>query len=205
MCSILTQPKKPAIPPTHAVADTGATSVFVLKGTKMKNIWPAVTPLVINLPDGTVVRSTHICDYEIPGLPTHLEAHIVPDLTVASLIEIRVLCKAGCIVLFTDKACYVLYSSKVILRGYKDPSTAMDLTHHPRRSSMTRKTTDLPRIRLCCPCNKINPVTSRPLHGSCPAVPHEQRHNTKIARDGNIHTLRAHSSQRHKICPPIVV
>ena len=55
MCGILTQPKKPAIPPTHAEADTRATLVFVLKGTKMKNIWPAVTPLIINLPDGTVV------------------------------------------------------------------------------------------------------------------------------------------------------
>jgi hypothetical protein len=55
LCGIITQSRKPSIPPTHAVADTGATSVFVLKGTKMKNIRPAVTPLVINLPDGIVV------------------------------------------------------------------------------------------------------------------------------------------------------
>ena len=50
-----------------------------------------------------------MCDYEIPGLPMSIEAHIVPDLTVASLIGIHVLCKAGCIVIFTDKACYVIY------------------------------------------------------------------------------------------------
>ena len=117
------QPKKPSIPPTHAVADTGATLVFILKGTKMKNIRSAVTPLVVNLPDGTVVRSTHVCDYEIPGLPTLLEGHIVPELTVASLIGICVLCKAGCIVIFTDTMCSVKYGGKVILRGYKDPST----------------------------------------------------------------------------------
>jgi len=55
LCGIIMQPRKPAIPPTHAVADTGATSVFVLKGTKMKNIRPAGTPLIIDLPDGTVV------------------------------------------------------------------------------------------------------------------------------------------------------
>ena len=65
----------------------------------MKNIWPAVTPLIINLPDGTVVRSTHICDYEIPSLPTHLKAHIVLELTVALLIGIHILCKAGCAVI----------------------------------------------------------------------------------------------------------
>ncbi len=70
LCGVITQPKKPSIPPTHAVADTGATLVFVLKGTEMKNIRSAVTPLVVNLPDGTVVRSTHVCDYEMPGLPT---------------------------------------------------------------------------------------------------------------------------------------
>ncbi len=83
MCGIITQPRKPSIPPTHAVTDIRATLVFELQGTKMKNIWPAVTPLVINLPDGTVVGSKHICDYEIPGLPTCLEAHIIPDLIVA--------------------------------------------------------------------------------------------------------------------------
>jgi hypothetical protein len=123
LCGIITHPRKPPIPLTHAVADTGATLVFVLKGRKMKNIRPAVTPLVVNLPDGIVVRSTHICDYEIPRLPTLLEAHIVPDLTVASLIGIRVLCKAGCIVIFTDQNYSVMYGGKVILRGYKDPST----------------------------------------------------------------------------------
>ena len=123
MCGIITQPKKPAIPPTHAVAGTGATSIFVLKGTTMKNIRPAVKPLVINLPNSTVVRSTVVCDFEIPGLPMVLEGHVVPDLTVALLIGIRVLCKAGCVVIFTDMACHVMYGFKVILRGYKDPST----------------------------------------------------------------------------------
>ena len=123
LCGIVMQPKKPSIPPMHAVADTGATSVFALKGTKMKNIRSAVTPLVVNLLDGTLVRSTHVCDYKIPGLPMLLEGHIVLELTVASLIGIHVLCKAGCIVIFTDTMCSVKYGGKVILRGYTDPST----------------------------------------------------------------------------------
>ena len=123
MCGIITQPKKPAIPPTHAVAGIGATSIFVLKGTTMKNIRPAVKPLVINLPNSTVVRSTDVCDFDIPNLSMVLEGHVVPDLTLALLIDIRVLCKAGCVVIFTDMACHVMYGGKVILRGYKDPST----------------------------------------------------------------------------------
>ena len=71
----------------------------------------------INLPDGTVEKSTHICNLEIPGLPHVLEGHIVPELTVASLIGIRILCKLGCTVLFRDKACYVFYQEKLILTG----------------------------------------------------------------------------------------
>jgi hypothetical protein len=42
---------------------------------------------------------------------------------VALIIGIQVLCKAVCVVIFTDKVCYVMYGGKVILRGYKDPIT----------------------------------------------------------------------------------
>ena len=79
---------RPKIPSTHAVADTGATSVLVMADTRMKNVQIALNPLNINLPDGKIVHSTHICDVEIPGLPHVLEGHIVLALNVASLIGI---------------------------------------------------------------------------------------------------------------------
>ncbi len=70
ICASSVHPKKPSIPITHAVADTGATSVMIMKKTpNMKNVHQATNPLTINLPDGTMVKSTHICDLEIPGLP----------------------------------------------------------------------------------------------------------------------------------------
>ena len=123
MCATSVHHKKPSTPITHAVADTEATTKMVMKSTPMKNISPTTNPLNINLPDGMIVKSTHICNLEIPGLPHVLEGHIVPKLTVASLVAIRILCKLGCTVLFTDTACYVRYQGKVILTGYKDPST----------------------------------------------------------------------------------
>ena len=89
----------------------------------MKNICPAKNPLNINLPNGKVVKSTHLCNLKVPGLPYVLEGHIVLDLTVASLIGICILCKVGCIVVFTDAACYVMNNGEVILTGHKDPST----------------------------------------------------------------------------------
>jgi len=39
---------------------------------------------------------------------------------MTSLLGIRVLCKAGCKVVFTDAMCQVIYKGKIILTGYKD-------------------------------------------------------------------------------------
>jgi hypothetical protein len=116
-------PKTLAFADTHAIADTGATSIFVMAGTPMKNIHPATDPLTINLPNGEIVHSTHICDISIPGLPMILTGHIVPGLSMASLMGIRVPCKAGCKVIFTDMKCEVRFKNKVILNGIKDPTT----------------------------------------------------------------------------------
>ncbi len=108
---------------SQAITDTGATSIFVMEGVDVKNKRPATKPLTINLPDGRQVRSTYICDINIPGLPTTLTGHIVPNLAIASLFGIRVLCKAGCKVVFDDDKCDVYFKDKLILQGYKDPST----------------------------------------------------------------------------------
>ncbi len=49
--------------------------------------------------------------------------HIVPSLSIASLIGIWPLCKAGCKVLLDDKNFKVFYNGNIISTGYKDPST----------------------------------------------------------------------------------
>jgi hypothetical protein len=64
---------------------------------------------------------TYICDIRIPGLPTILTGHIMTDMTTASLFGIRILCKAGCKVVFNNDKCQVFYQNKVILSGVKDP------------------------------------------------------------------------------------
>jgi hypothetical protein len=99
----------------QAIADTGATSIFVMEGADVENKCPATKPLTINLLDGRQVKSTHICDINIPGLPTTLTGHIVLNLAIASLFGIRVLCKAGCTVTFNDDKCDVYFKDKLIL------------------------------------------------------------------------------------------
>ncbi len=107
--------------PTHAVADTGATSVFIMDIIPTNN--KRKYPIQINLPDGRKFSSSHICDITIPGLPITLTGYIIPDMTMASLLGIRVLCKAGCVVVFNDKTCRIYCKGKLILTGYKDPTS----------------------------------------------------------------------------------
>ena len=110
---------------TQAIANTSTTSIFIMEGANVDNKHVSVKPLAINSPDGKQVQSIHMCDIVIPGLLTMLTGHIVPLLTVASLIGIRPLCKAGCKVLFDNEKYEVIFNNKVILTGYKDASSAL--------------------------------------------------------------------------------
>jgi hypothetical protein len=75
---------------------------FIMEGIDLKNKCLSSKP-TINLQDGTQEQSTHECNIHILGLPTVLTGHIVPHLVIASLIGIRLLCKANCTVIFDDK------------------------------------------------------------------------------------------------------
>jgi hypothetical protein len=107
----------------EAIADSGATQIFVMDGTPVHNKQKTTCPLKIALADRRRVMSTHMCDIIIPGLPTTLVGHIVPELSIASLFGIRVLTEAGCTVKFDIKKCVVKYNGKIILIGMKDPTT----------------------------------------------------------------------------------
>ena len=115
LCTPSIHISRPRIPSTHAVADMGATSVMVMANTPMKNVQILPITLNINLPDGEMVHSTHICEVKIPGLPHVLEGHIILALNVASLLGIQILCKVGCWIVFTDTACYVKNNGKIML------------------------------------------------------------------------------------------
>ena len=147
------------IAPNHAMADMGATSIFVIDGVDVAYKRVATKPLIVNLPDGRKVKSTHACDINIPGLPVTLTGHIILDLKTALLIGICPLCKVGCKVVFDNEKCDVVYKGRVILRGYKDPSTdlwTLPITNEGMQTTPSQ--IDLPR-----PCPSI---------GCAPHPPH---------------------------------
>jgi hypothetical protein len=111
------------IAPNEVIADLGATQIFVMEGTPVLNKQKTTCPLKVTLANGCWVLSTHMCDIVIPGLPTTLVGHIIPELSIASLFGIRVLTEAGCMVKFDNKKCVIKYNGKTILVGMKDPTT----------------------------------------------------------------------------------
>ena len=57
-----------------AIADTGTTAIFVMDNVDVDNKRIATKPFKINLPGGTTIWSTHVCDIKISGLPRILTA-----------------------------------------------------------------------------------------------------------------------------------
>ena len=108
------------------VVDSGATDHFVLPGKPVTSVKLAQNPLKINLPDCDCLTSTHTCKLDIPWLPNDAnEAHIVPGLAHASLISIKVLCDAGCKVIYDDDECHIYYDNKVVWLGKREPNTGI--------------------------------------------------------------------------------
>jgi hypothetical protein len=90
-----------------------------MAGIPVSNVCPVMDLLSINLQNKDIVHSTHMCNIIILGLVMILTGRIVPGLSMASLMDIHVLCKVG----FTNTKCEVKYQNKVILHGIKDPTT----------------------------------------------------------------------------------
>ncbi len=106
-----------------------------------------------------------MCDINIPGLPTILTGHIVPSLTIPSLIGIWPLCKARCKVIFDNKKCNVIFNGKVILTGIKDSPT--DLWMLPIPHGMVGTTPGeclLPQPSPCEDCAPHHPTVTPDNH-----------------------------------------
>jgi hypothetical protein len=75
------------------------------------------------LANGGQVRTTHMCDIDIPGLSQPLTGHIIPNLSIASLLKICVLTVVGCTVTFGNNKFVITFNRKEILCGNKNPHT----------------------------------------------------------------------------------
>ena len=88
MCNRATTTNLPIIiSKRHAFIDSGASSVFIMKGAPVANIKKALNLLMNRAAQGAKIKTTHTCDVNVSGLPT-LPGHILPELAQASLISV---------------------------------------------------------------------------------------------------------------------
>ena len=81
----------------------------------MIDVLPTSNPISINLPDGSVIKSTHTCRINIPWLLERAtRAYIVPGLAHTSLISIAVLCDVGCKVIHNDDEYKMYFEGKIV-------------------------------------------------------------------------------------------
>ena len=109
-----------------AIADAGATSHFVTPDAPLTEVRPTENPLTVHMPQGGTLRTTHEGLLPIPWLPKEArKAHVLPGLKHASLISIKVLCKAGCKAIYEGDTVKIIYKGKLVWLGTEDPSTEL--------------------------------------------------------------------------------
>jgi hypothetical protein len=92
----------------------------------------ATTPIVVTLPNGSTISSTHEATLPFPDLPEHaLLAHIFPDLHGHALLSIGTFCDAGCTATFSATAVTINYQGRTVLTGKRDPPGLWKTTHQP--------------------------------------------------------------------------
>jgi hypothetical protein len=112
---------------TTAIADTGSTAhFFTIDSKHLINQKPALTPIAIRNPNGSIMYSTHIADLNIPSIPSGARhVHLVPELSSHSLLSMGQLCDAGCHVAFDATTVTISYNDNVVLSGYRTPDTKL--------------------------------------------------------------------------------
>jgi len=67
-----------------------------------------LNPIIITLPDGATLQSTHTCNVNIPWLRDDAtKARIVPGLAHSSLLSTATFCDAGYTVAFDAQVCRI--------------------------------------------------------------------------------------------------
>ena len=124
--------------------------------------------VTLTLPDGGVVHAIHICELEMTNLT--IQAHIVyivPKMKINSLISVRKLCAAGCLVQFIDAECTVYFHNKFVLQGNKNfaknlcmiPTTKTNTEIHPTPNIIPPGVPHPPNT-LCIFSNLVHSIAS---------------------------------------------
>ena len=103
-----------------AILDLGAFSHFLLLTAPVVHKHIVDVPLMVTLPNGGVVSSSHIIKLNLLQLLKAAKtAHVVPGLAWHSLVSVVKLCNAGCEVDIRDILCEIRYRGNMIMKCSK--------------------------------------------------------------------------------------
>jgi hypothetical protein len=122
----LARPSPPSLSTNYyypLIADTGCTGHFLQQTVPVYNKTPSARPLLVNLPDGTTMASSHSAQIHLPNVPhTAGMAHIFSSLNTASLISIGQLCDHNCTAVFTKTKVEVNNANNnIVIQGQREP------------------------------------------------------------------------------------
>jgi hypothetical protein len=110
-----------------AIVDSGCTGHFLLVNAPCLNKVESRTPLMVRLPNGATMESSHTADLDIPELnATASKAHVFPGMAHHSLLSVGQLCNEGYIVSFKQDTVTICNSdSSKLLSGPRDVTTGL--------------------------------------------------------------------------------
>ena len=119
----------PNLSSTHYInADTGTTGHFIAlrDADLLLNVTPTKSGIVVNLPNGDAITSTHTAILNIPTVPsTARDAHVFPQLT-GSLLSIGKLTDAGLTATYRSDRVFITNSEgDILLTGRRSPTTQL--------------------------------------------------------------------------------
>jgi hypothetical protein len=107
-----------------AILYSGCTSNFLSAAAPCSDKQAVHVPLNVNMPNGTTIQSSHICNLLLTALtPQARQAYILPGLVHNSLISVGQLCDNGCSVTFTQDQVTVSNNEKCVMYGSQDPKS----------------------------------------------------------------------------------
>ena len=116
------------MPAQMAILDSGCTEHYLTTDVQVVAQQLATPPIVISLPDGSQLSSSHTTSLPIIASmlpPAALAAHIVPHLMPNSLISIGQLCDAGCTAMLTAETAAIRFEGTTVLTGHRNPATRL--------------------------------------------------------------------------------
>jgi hypothetical protein len=112
--------------PCTDILDSECTAHLLQANSKCSNKKATTTSLVVRLPNGDTITSTHTATLNMPYLPhAARQAHILPGLAQHSLLSVGQMCDSGCSVMFKASKVTVTNGESTILTGLRDKESSL--------------------------------------------------------------------------------